>query len=196
MSDAPPPPDPDLNETVLDELAGYEETLLVDDLVRLTEEYDEAYADETGVPVDRLVAYVEELARNGYSFDPDAVREQVDERAVESDSWAGSDAIYRIDGDRVSAFPPSWHEELGGESDLVRLVEVILAGVGDSRDAFEQGGQGRGVPLPYVVDAATAMTALTREQVTTELRSLRRGGALEVDQQDSPERRIRPADAS
>lgn len=193
MSDAPPPSDPDLSETALDELAGYRESLLVGDLVVLVEQYDEAYADERGVPVDRLVAYVENLARNGYSFDPDGVREGLDEKATESDSFAGTDNVYWVGEDRVSAFPPRWHDELDGETDVARYVEVILDDVGDSRSAFDHGGQGRGIPVQDLVNVVVAMTDMTREQVTTEIRRLHNEDVFEEDTSQHPEARVRLA---
>ncbi|MFC6826471.1 hypothetical protein [Halopelagius fulvigenes] len=194
MSDAPPPSNPDLSETVLDELAGRRESLLVGDLVILAEQYDEEYADERGVPVDRLVAYVEELARNGYSFDPDGVREGLDEKAVESDSFVSTDNVYWVGEDRVSAFPPRWHDELEGETDVARYVEVILDDVDDSRSAFDHGGAGRGIPVQDLVNAVVAMSEMTREQVTTEIRHLHNEGVLAENTSQHPEARVLPAD--
>lgn len=193
MSNAPPPSDRDLSETVLDEIAGHRETILAGDIVVLAEQYDEAYAHERGVPVDRLVAYVEELARNGYSLDPDGVREGLDEKAVRSDTFAGTDKLYWVGEDRVSAFPPRWHEELDGETDLVRYVEVMLRDIDDSEDAFDHGGAGSGIPVPDLVNAVNAMSDLTREQVSSEISRLNSEGVLEEDTEQHPEARVRLA---
>ncbi|RDI71295.1 hypothetical protein [Halopelagius longus] len=191
MSDAPPPSNPDLSETVLDEVAGHRETVLVGDIVVLVEQYDEAYADERGVPVDRLVAYVENLARNGYDFDPDGVREGLDGKAVDSDTFAGTDAVYWVGEDRVSAFPPRWHDELDGETDVVRYVEVMLADIDDSESAFDHGGAGSGIPVPDLVNAVNAMSDMTREQVSSEINRLHDEGVFEEDTEQHPEARVR-----
>lgn len=193
MSNAPPPSDPDLSETVLDEIAGRRETVLVGDIVVFAEQYDEAYAGETGVPVDRLVAYVEELARNGYSLDPDGVREGLDEKAVESDSFAGTDAVYWVGEDRVSAFPPRWHDELDGETDVARYVEVILGDIDDSKSAFDHGGAGRGIPVPDLVNVVVTMSDMTREQVSSEISRLHSEGVLAENTSQHPEARVLPA---
>lgn len=194
MSNAPPPSDSDLSETVLDEIAGHRETVLVGDVVAFVEQYDEAYADETGVPVDRLVAYVEELARNGYAFDPDGVREGLDEKAVDSDSFAGTDKVYWVGEDRVSTFPPRWHEELDGETDIARYVEVMFDDIGDTESAFDHGGAGRGIPVPDLVNVVVAMSDMTREQVSTEISHLHSEGALVETTSQHPEARVLPAD--
>ncbi|SFF90676.1 hypothetical protein SAMN04488063_0740 [Halopelagius inordinatus] len=193
MSNAPPPSDSDLSDTVLDEIAGHRETILVGDIVVLAEQYDEAYARETGVPADRLVAYVEELARNGYSLDPDGVREGLDRKAVDSRSFAGTDALYWVGEDRVSAFPARWHEELDGETDLVRYVEVMLDDIDDSESAFDHGGAGSGIPVPDLVNAVNAMTDLSREQISSEINRLRDEGVFEEDTDQHPDARVRLA---
>lgn len=187
------------NEHVLEEAGRRGDKLLVDDLVNLIERYDRTGAP--GVSVDRVVAYAEELEAEGVSIQPDKVEPAIEERLTETDhwttdattsgSWFGSGALYDVDDGRVSIFPLRWHEELKGETNLVRYLEVILDDVREG-EAFDSGGPGRGVPEELLLNAATVIGGLRREEAAKRLEELGDEGVIEelASQQPNPQIRL------
>jgi hypothetical protein len=193
MSDSPSPTS-DLSERVLEEAADRGETLLVEDLVLLSERFDRGTEGTAGVAVERLEAYAEELSKSGRLVDPDGVRESIDDRAVESDSWKDPDAIYHVGDDRVSVYPPTWYEAFGGETDLVRMIEAISDDVGDTSEAFERGGAGGGVPQQILTEAAAAVGGLSRQEARGELDRLGDEGKIVETASQHPHAAVRLAD--
>jgi hypothetical protein len=193
MSDSPSPTS-DLSERVLEEAADRGETLLVEDLIRLAERFDRGTDGTPGVAIERLEAYAAELSKSGRLVDPDGVREAIDERAVESDSWADSEAIYFVGEDRVSVYPRTWYEAFGGDTDLVRMIEAIREDVGDTSEAFADGGAGGGVPQQVLTEAASAVGGLSRQEARGELDRLGDEGTIVETASQHPNSGIRLAD--
>lgn len=181
----------ELDPAVLDAAAQRGESLLVNDLVVFAERMDDAVS--RGVPVPRLEAYAEELsARSADTFDADDLDVLVEEDLTDAREWAGPGALYEV-GDGVSAFPPRWHEELAGETDMLRVVEVVSRGITDSAASSGEGGAGRGVQKGLLLDAASAVAHLTREDATAELEQLRHDGRVEELADQHPDARVRLA---
>lgn len=186
------------NEHVLEEAGRRGDKLLVDDLVDLIERYDRT--DETGVSVDRVVAYAEQLETEGAPIEPDKVEPAVEERLTEtthwttdataSGSWFGSGALYDVGDGRVSTVPAHWHDELDGETDLTRYLEVIFDDVHDESDAFDSGGPGHGVPESLLLDAATVIGGLSREEAAEQLSDLYEAGVVDESADQQPNSRV------
>ncbi|WP_224269963.1 hypothetical protein [Haloprofundus salinisoli] len=183
---------PELNEHVLEEAGDRGRTLLVSDLVGLIERYERS--DRPGVAPDRVVTYAEGLAADGAQIDPDSVPSAVEERRTESSSWDDNDALYTVDDGRVSTYPERWHESLRGESDVRRYLEVILDDVGDSADAFDVGGAGRGVPRSLLLSATAVLGELNPTEAKAQIQALRDEGVLAEDADQHPNARVAFAD--
>lgn len=187
----------ELNERVLDQAAD-RELLRVEDLIVLVERHDpEGVGDGPGVPVDRLRAYVEEISREGGDLGPDNLDAALSERLTDADSWAGQDLIYEVAEDRVSAYPASWHEGLDGVSDLEEHLRFVTRDIDegdafeDSREAFEQGGPREGVPEGLLLDAASAVGELSRDEAGAQLTELRKENVVSESADQHPNSRVR-----
>ena len=184
----------DLNERVVEEAAKQGEKMLVDDLVDLIERID-SDADR-GVAIDRVAAYAEELndrpsdvGRVHDPIDPEEVRSLIDDRATESPTWTETGALYEVAEGRVSVYPRNWHDELGGETDLRRYVEVIEEDADE--DAFAGGGPGPGVPEQVLVDAAAVLSGMSAQDARSELERLRGEGVVSENVDQHPNPRVR-----
>ncbi|AUV80938.1 hypothetical protein C2R22_04075 [Salinigranum rubrum] len=187
----------ELSTHVLEEAGQRGETLLIDDLIELVARYDDDGRD--GVRVDRLVAYAERLAEGGHPVDPDSIRPAVDDRLVDDTTWVGEDALYATGEGRVSLFPQSWYDELAGERDVRRYVEVLTTAIADSDAGLQRGGAGEqkagdGVPQSFLIDVAAVVGGLDREAVRGEVEQLRVEGVLAEDADQHPDGNVRLAE--
>lgn len=192
----------ELNEHVLEEAGSRGDKLIITDLVGLIERHDGG--EESGVTVDRVVAYAERLAAQNAPVDPDKVPVAIDERLTDADrwqadaaatgTWFGSGVLYGLDDRRVSVFPSHWHEELAGETDLRRYLTVICADLEDPESAFESGGQGVGVPETVLLNAAAVIGRVSRREAGERLAELRAEGVVEELADQHPNARVRLAE--
>lgn len=181
----------DLDQEVLDAAEHRGQYLLVRELVALVERDDQAV--ERGVPVDRLEAYADALAERGVqSIDGEVVDEVLEGDLTAQDSWDGEKAIYDV-GDGVSAFPSDWHDELAGEDDIVRFVQVMSGDLASGHKHTDAGAAGEGVPEPLLLDAASALGPFSRDGATSELERLYQDGAVEERADQHPKARVWPS---
>lgn len=176
----------ELRERVIEE-AEQRRTLRTDDLVTLVERH---HGDGSpGVDPDLLRAYAEEIGSRGGEFGRENAEVEL-ESVSESETWTNDDRLYRVGDGRVSAYPRSWYDELGGETDLERYLEFILADVDDSRAAFQSGGQGEGVPQGTLLNVATVLGGMDWKEAKRELERLRDEGVVAEDADQHPNARV------
>jgi hypothetical protein len=190
-------PERALSTHVLEEAGQRGETLLVDDLVELVARFDDD--GEDGVRIDRLVAYAERLDAQGHPVEPDSVRPAVEERLVDATEWVGEDPLYRTGDGRVSRFPQSWYDELAGERDVRRYVEVLTTALAESDAGLQRGGaadpgDGDGIPESFLLDVASVVGGLDRDAVRGEVEQLRVEGILAEDADQHPDGNVRLAE--
>ncbi len=181
----------ELDPAVLDTAEPRGQYLLPRELLTFVEQYDDTV--DRGVPLERLEAYAAELDERGVqSVDADQIDAVVEEDLTDAEEWAGPDAIYRVD-DGLSAFPPRWHDELGGEDDLMEYVDLISGAFAAGEKHTATGAAGEGVPQQLLFDAATALGPFTRDGAREELERLQKEGRVEEGADQHPEARVWPA---
>jgi hypothetical protein len=174
----------DLTDAVLDEAASRGETLTIHDLLRLIERFDTG----PGVPHDRVDRYLNALGNS--RFNESALREGLDRRLVDAEAWQSETAVYRLDGG-VSAFPPRWHDDLAGETDLTRYVATMTAAVDGGSEAYAQGGHGDGVPEKLLLDTAVIFGGYNYKRAMDAVDRLRDEDLLDVGADQHPNARVR-----
>ena len=158
-------------QEVVDELEKHQETMRLHDFVRIVEEH---HAEaRPGVEWDLLAAYADAVY-----FDVDV--SAIDDRVIHSRSWTEGDHFYEVGEGRISAYPPDWHEALGGIGDLKRVIEVIQTETtepeGDMQEAVTDK---RGVPEEKVFRVAEVVAGIDRDAAREELKRLRQDGEIE-----------------
>ncbi|SEO43994.1 hypothetical protein SAMN04487948_102428 [Halogranum amylolyticum] len=187
----------EFNDHVLAEAGDRGEKLLVDDLVLLIERHDGGTGP--GVAVDRVEAYAEKLAAQDAPVKPEKVGPAIEERRIDSYRWAadattsgtwfGSGTLYDVGDGRVSVLPAYWHDELAGETDLTRYLELIAADLDDSRE-FDSGGPDTGVPETLLVNAASVLSDLRWREARARLADLREEGVVAESADQHPNARV------
>lgn len=181
----------ELDQSALDAAEHRGQYLLPRELLTYVERFDESV--NRGVPLDRLEAYAEALNERGVqSIDADQVAAAVEPDLTDAESWVDADAIYQV-GDGLSAFPAQWHDELAGEEDLMRYVDVIAGDLRSDEKHTATGAAGGGVPQQLLLDAASALGPFSRDGVKAEIAQLQNEGRIEEGADQHPETRIWPA---
>lgn len=175
-----------LDDDVIEEARGRSETLETTDLVEILERY--RVDGGRGVARGTLREYATAL-----DYDPDTVDGAVDDRLVDETEWAAGRVIYRLDDDRVSVYPPRWHDELADTTDLTEHVALLHSSVtsveGDRREAVTEDG----VPETVVVRVARALSGMSHDEAYGSLQDLRKKGKLEEHADQHPTSRVRVA---
>jgi hypothetical protein len=181
----------DINERIVAEADDRGGALLVDDFLRLVEQYHPH--DRPGIAWETLEAYTEAMEDSdfGHAHDMDGFLDTVEDRLIDGDSEYTTDALYRLDDDRVSSYPARWHDELGDETDLREYVRFLAAIDPDGESGADLGGSGRGVPEQVLLDAAGIVGRTDPETVKSRLEDLRAEGELVEDADQHPNARIR-----
>lgn len=181
----------DINERIVAEADDRGGSLLVDEFVRLVEQYHPH--DRPGIAWETLETYTEAMEGTdfGHTHDMDGFLETVDDRLVDGDSAYTADAFYRLDDDRISAYPRDWHDVLGGETDLREFVRFLAAIDTEGESGADLGGVGRGVPEQVLLDAAGIVGRTDPETVKSRLEDLRERGELVEDADQHPNARVR-----
>lgn len=177
-----------LDDTALETAQDRGTNLLPGELLLFVEQFDDAV--DRGVPLERLEAYADALAEGEAGpFGPDELHSLVEMDLTDAEEWEEPDSIYRV-GDGLSAFPPAWHDQLGGEEDLARYVQVISADLASGEKHTAGGAAGQGVPEQLLIDAATALGPFSRSSARAELQELRDDGVLVEGADQHPEARV------
>lgn len=175
-----------LADTALDELQSRSETMTVHDLVRIVETYHSA--DRPGVAHETLEAYLDAL-----EYDSEEVSTEIDTRLTDASEWQSDDAIYDLGEDRISVFPPAWHEKLGDTTDLTEYVKVIRSDVDETQGTMEEAVTETGVPEQFLLRVMGAIGGVEREQAREQLATLRREGVVEESADQHPSGTVRLA---
>ena len=176
------------SESLLREAGNRSEYLRPREFVALAERYAEGTAAGTdpGVPREWLLAHVEALAGESH-VDAGSFRSSLSEVTTDVETWADDRAVYEVGEDRLSAYPPAWHEALGGVTSLPDVVRYLL----DESDYRPvDAGAGDGVPEADLLDVAAAVGGFTREAAKAALEDCRADGRLIEDADQHPEANV------
>lgn len=176
----------DLDDHTLTELRREGSSLLFTDVVTLVERHHPH--DQPGVPEETLLAYADALARDAdYAFDAAAFREELDDRLADAETWAGENRVYRLGDDRVSRYPESWHERLGGTADVREFVAFLQEEVPEFKGDVGRGGAGPGIPEQALLDVVAVVGGVDRDDAKARLQELRERGELVEDADQHPD---------
>ena len=179
----------EINERIVAEADDRGESLLVDEFLTLIEQYHSH--DRPGIAWETLEAYTEAMGGTdyGHSHDMEGVLDAVDERLT--DGEYRTDAFYRVGDDRVSVYPASWHDELGGEIDLREYVRFLTNRDIDAENGAELGANGGGVPEPLLIEIAGIVGRTDPDTVKSRLEDLREQHELVEGADQHPNARVR-----
>ena len=174
--------DTELSEPLLREAGHRGEYLLPRDFVALAERYLSGPDREPGVSRARVAAHLEPLGEESH-VEAEPFGAAIDDATVDSDHWAGDQAVYEVGDDRLSAYPPSWHEAIGGSTSLPEMVRYLM-----DETAFQpvDGGAGDGIPESDLIDIAAVVGGFTLEEARAELEACRDDGRLVEDADQNP----------
>ena len=185
--------DVETNDYVIEQAEREGEALLIGELLLYIERYHED--DRPGVSGEVLEAYVENLAeKNFFPRGPNDIFEQIEERTVDSETWSDQGDFYALGEDRISNYPPRWHEELGPGDDLREFVRVMYEDIESSEGGTDTGGKGKGIPEQILLDAATVIGDYRRDEAKTELEELRERDEVVQDADQNRRARVRLPD--
>jgi hypothetical protein len=176
------------DERVLEEATARRRKLRPGELIELVERHGSR--DRPGVARDVIETHAAALdERLRGQFDAETVRDAIDERLTESETWVDENALYAV-GDRVSVYPARWHETLGGSTDLPAYVEFLREATA-FREDVDSGGRGRGIPEDTLLDAISVIGRVERRAAKARLDELRKEGVVAEDADQHPESRVR-----
>jgi hypothetical protein len=183
-----------LSEQVLEAVGSERRTLLPREVVKFIERYHPH--DQPGIAWSVLEAYATRLADNlGAQFDREEFLETIEARRVESQTWESDDALYQLGTNRVSLFPPHWHDSLGGATDLTAYVRFLTdeaPGFADERTAV--GGTGEGIPEQFLLETVNLVGRVDHASAKSRLEDLRDSGELVEDADQHPNARVKLAE--
>lgn len=182
----------ELSEPLLDEVGEHSEYGRPHDFVSLAERH--APDDAPGAPREWLLAHVDALAEES-GLDAESFRAALANDTTDAGTWADDRSVYEVGGegeDRLSAYPPAWHEEIGGSTSLVEIVEYLLD---ESGYQPVTGGAGDGVTERDLFDVASAVGGFTREEAKAALEEARAEGTLAEDVDQHPRAKVYPPES-
>lgn len=182
----------ELNEHVISEAAHEGRTMVPEQLFSLVERHHPH--QEPGVPREVLEAYADGVEDTvEYRFDADEFLREVDSQLTDSETWAGEDAFYRVDG-RLSRYPARWHRELGGTTDVREYIAFLQDEEDGYLDDVSLGGAGRGIPEQPLLDIVAIVGRVDREEAKEKLEELRDRGEVVEDADQHPNAGVYLAD--
>ena len=185
----------DINQQVLEEARRRDDMLTSRELLLMIERYHRS--DGPGVDQELLDAYDEAVGRDeAIPFEEGELRESVERRSSDDESWVDEETYYRLGDGRISTFPAAWHEALGDTADIRAYVDVLGEGMGElgPGDDSQRGGLGTGVPEGFVLEAAMVIGGIDQETAKERFEQRRADGDLVEDADQHPDARIHLAD--
>jgi len=173
----------DTDQRVVDEIIHEGEALGTRELIDILERYHD---DEPGISEAAIDAYTRELqAREDSSFDDEAFREVLADRRTDADSLVTDGThLYELDGDRISQYPATWHDELGGERDPTAYLRFFEERV---PSMLIQGREDRqGLNEDTLIDVMTVVGEMDRESARAAIESARDDGRVVEDADQHP----------
>jgi hypothetical protein len=179
-----------LSEQVLEAVGTERRTLLPEEVIELIERYHPH--DQPGIAWSVLEAYATRLADDlGEQFDQEEFLETIEARLVDTSTWESDDALYKLDSKRLSLYPSSWHDHLGGSADLRAYVQFLTDKAPNfSDEQTAGGGAGKGVPEQFLLDTVNLIGRIDRATVKSRLEDLRDSGELVEDADQHPNTRV------
>ncbi|MDS0259870.1 hypothetical protein NDI56_10745 [Haloarcula sp. S1CR25-12] len=173
----------ELDQRAIDEAVHEGESMRPRELVDLFERYHD---DRPGIPEATLEAYARELAdRDEVSFDADGFLDTVSERLTDSDGWvADGERLYALDEGRISQYPATWHDRLGGERDpatYIRFFEEMAPSF-----LTEDRGDRRGIKADRLLDVVSVVGGMSRKSAKAAIESARDDGRVVEDADQHP----------
>lgn len=169
------------NEDVVDEIV-HRGPATVRHTVDLLER---GHRDGPGIDRETLDAYVEAFEkRRDFDFDAEGFYAELDDALVDADEWVDEDKVYRLKGDRISRYPRSWHEELGGSDDVAAFVR-FLKDTGFV-DIVGKSGAGGGIDEEALLDVVAAVGRISKGDAKARLETLRDEGVVVEDADTHP----------
>lgn len=154
---------------------------------------ERGHRTEPGVDREALDDYVDALeARDDFEFDPEWFYDELDDGLVDAEEWVDEDRLYRLGDDRISRYPPRWHDQLGGSDDVAEFVATLTAtGFAES---VGQSGAGGGLDEEALLDAVSAVGRVPKTEAKGELETLRDEGVVVEDADQHPHAGVYLAD--
>ena len=179
----------ELSEPLLEEAGDHSEYGRPHDFVSLAKRF--APDERPGVDRAWLLAHVEALAEES-GLDEASFRATLEEVTTDSETWVDDRAVYEVGEGRLSAYPPAWHEAIGGSTSLVDIVRYLLD---ESGYQPITGGAGDGVTERDLFDVASAVGGFTREEAKAALKECRKDGTLAEDVDQHPKAKVYPPES-
>jgi hypothetical protein len=184
----------DVDEDVLTEISQRGGNLLIDEVTALVERRDTTEAP--GVPRETLDTYADALREHlNFDIDTEEFSAAIDERLTDAERWAGTDALYDLDG-RISAYPPAWHEELGGSTDLKAYLALVEEASTGDREGGPDAGTSEGVSEEWLLDAVATIGRAERDEAKEALEAPRAEGQIDEGPDQHPGAGVRLAEGS
>jgi hypothetical protein len=173
------------HEKVVTELEKHEETMRLDDFVRIVEIHHRY--DGQGVERETLDAYAEAVF-----FDVDT--SAIDDRLTDSDEWEAGRHLYEVGDGRISDYPTKWHETMGGTDDILDIIETILDDVTEPEGRMQEAvTEERGVPEQKVYRVGKAVADIDEQEARERIQDLRNDDVIEEEASQSRNPAIRLA---
>lgn len=167
---------PDISDTVVAEIKHEGEAMTTTDLVALIERH---HPETAGLDRDTLDAYAQRLAdERDYKLDAEAFQTAVDDALTDATEWVDDGAIYRLDDDRISVYPASWHDELGGSTDAEAYVGFLQTVDGIPPASADTD---LGVPERELEAVLSVVGRISRDEARTVIERQRENGRLVED---------------
>ena len=185
----------DTNQQVIEEARQRDDMLTSRELLLMIERQHRP--DGPGVDQELLDAYDDAVGRDeAIPFEEGELRESVERRLSDDETWVDEDTYYRLGDGRISVFPAEWHDALGDTTDLRAYVDVIGEGMGASGPGndSQRGGLGTGVPEGLLLEAATVIGGLDQGTAKDRLEQHRADGDLVEDADQHPDARVHLAE--
>ncbi|QLG28627.1 hypothetical protein HUG10_14205 [Halorarum halophilum] len=176
----------ELDEDVLEELQHGGRSLLIEDVVSIIERNH--LDDRPGVSRETLEAYADALeADPDQQFDMETFHEELDSRLTDSDTWVDDDRLYRVGDDRISSYPATWHDRLGGKTDVRTYVVFLQDEAPEFKEDVGRGGAGPGIPQDQLLDVVSVVGRIERQEARAVLQDLHDRGELVEDADQHPD---------
>ncbi len=180
----------DTDEQILEDARQRGETLTPEELLVVIERRH--VTNSPGVKRETIDAYDEAAAADAdIPLAEDQLNSEIEDNITDSETWVGPDTYYALGEDRVSAFPPEWHDALEGADDLRVYVDTIEEAMADDTNAdASRGGMGVGVPERLLLNAVAAIGGVGRETAKDQLERHRDEDQLVQDADQHPDARV------
>ncbi|MCO8245175.1 MULTISPECIES: hypothetical protein [unclassified Haladaptatus] len=161
------------DEELVEELESQRQTIMLDGALRLVEEHH--WDTDAGVERELFEEYLDTM-----TFRYEGFSSSVDEALVSEDSWHGGGHIYELPGNRISYYPPRWHDELSERSDLREYLRVMETDAMETEGGDREAVTDDGVLMDMLLDAAVAIGGMDREDARSQIETLKTDGEVRV----------------